>query len=311
MKKTMFTTAILVAFLFIGNSAANMVGNVTEEINNNEEMSYLMAPDTHGQFQSVPSGSSGRGETIYAQDCTADNYVWFDTDTPSSYNVIAATGFTAFPQGACYVEDVQWTTDTDGNIFTIDPTTGVMTSVGNAGVYDGLVALFYNPSDGTLYGGSITDLYTINQVTGAATLVGPYGTVGGSGWLISLDCDNAGNTYGYNIDNAANAILYSVNLATGAATAIGARAQRRAAARRLDGGRAGRTRRARLRRARRRREPDRVLRIPAPARAPPAVAADGAHPPAARRGRRRVAALVGQGRARAARRHPRRARRVA
>ena len=96
-----------------------------------------------------------------------------------------------------------------------------------------------------------------------------------------------------------------------AAAATRARPQRRIAARRVDGGRAGRARRRRLRRARRRRQHDRVLRVPAAARAPAAAAAAQAHPHAARDRRRRGDAVAGPRGARAARRPARRAGRAA
>ncbi len=97
----------------------------------------------------------------------------------------------------------------------------------------------------------------------------------------------------------------------GPAAAVGARPQRRIAARGVDGRRAGRARRWRLHRPRRRGEPDGVVRVPATTRAPAAAAAAQAHAHASRRRRRRGAALAGAGRPCPPRRHARRPRRAA
>lgn len=63
--------------------------------------------------------------------------------------------------------------------------------------------------------GTVSNLYTINTTTGAATLLGPMGTA----LMIDIAINNAGQMYGHDI---ATDSLYSINTATGAATLIGA-----------------------------------------------------------------------------------------
>jgi len=232
MKTTMLSTAILVAFLFIGSSvAASLVGNNSETENNSDvikntlggaEISIGKAPTKNSNQDSKESytnPSLNRGDTFYAVDCDNANFVWFDSDIPGTFNVIAPHAYPDFPQGACFVDDVEWTTDTVGNIYTVDEY-GVMTFIGNAGTAEGLVGLAYDPSTDTLYGGSTTDFYTIDMGTGVATHVGPYGGAVVS-LMISIACDNDGNMYALELGFGNIAPLHSIDTSTGTATPIG------------------------------------------------------------------------------------------
>ncbi|MBK9964574.1 MAG: hypothetical protein IPP07_06605 [Holophagales bacterium] len=73
---------------------------------------------------------------------------------------------------------------------------------------------FQSWAAGPVYVSTATDLYTINTTTGAATLVGPFGTT----LMIDIAINNAGQMYGHDIGSDS---LYSINTATGAATLIG------------------------------------------------------------------------------------------
>jgi len=187
----------------------------TQIVEEDEVLSCESAPRS-SKFQYNVGDLSCSGDICYAVDCTANNFVWFDTDTPNTYNTIAPTGFVDFPQGACFVEETWWVCDSNGLIYTVDETTGTMTYVGNAGT-GGLNGLAYDPISGILYGGSVTNLYTIDQGTGVATLVGPFN---GLGWMISIACDGFGNMYGIDLD-LSDAPFYSISTSTGAATLIG------------------------------------------------------------------------------------------
>jgi len=233
MKTTMLSTAIFVAFLFIGSSvAASLAGNNAATENNSDaienslrdtEISIGKAPiinsNTKSFTESLTEPSMSRGDTFYAVDAGNANFVWFDSDTPGTFNVIAPHGYPGFPQGACFVDDVYWTTDTNGEIYTVDETTGTMTYIGNSGTTEGLVGLAYDPSQGILYGGSTTDFYTIDMGTGVATHVGPYGGAVVS-LMISIACDSDGNMYALEL-SFGDAPLHSIDTATGTATAIG------------------------------------------------------------------------------------------
>ena len=128
------------------------------------------------------------------------------------------------------------------DIFTVDPATGAATFVGDTGL--GIAAvegLDFNAA-GTLYasvniaggGGTGADhLAIINKTTGAATVVGPFGsctgvtipsTTGGSctiEGMAGIAFDATGNLWGSHRTLAAGAPgLYRINVATGAATFV-------------------------------------------------------------------------------------------
>ena len=131
------------------------------------------------------------------------------------------------------------------DIFTVDPATGAATFVGDTGL--GIAAvegLDFNAA-GTLYasvniaggGGTGADhLAIINKTTGAATVVGPFGSctgvtipsTGGTGeasctieGMAGIAFDATGNLWGSHRTLAAGAPgLYRINVATGAATFV-------------------------------------------------------------------------------------------
>ena len=179
---------------------------------------YLTVEFWHDVSVEITSPAK-RAQTFYAVDAGNDNFVSFDPVDPGTYTVISPSGFSAFPQGACFVDNVMWTCDTNGLIYTRDELTGTMTFVGSSGAAGGLVALAYDDTSGTLYGGSVDSLYTINMGTGAATLVGGYGGAVVS-LMISIDCDFAGNMYGLEL-SFGSAPLHSIDKTTGICTPIG------------------------------------------------------------------------------------------
>jgi len=160
-----------------------------------------------------------RGDIFYASNLHDDNnLVYFDSDIPGTFYVIAGSSATDFLAAGCFAEDIWYACEYDAtsnsNIWTIDETDGTMVLIGASGA--GLNGLAYDPTTTTMYGCDSTNLYTIDKSTGVATLVGPMGNAGGV--MIGIACDNAGNMYGEDIgdDN-----LYSIDTGTGAATIIG------------------------------------------------------------------------------------------
>lgn len=107
-------------------------------------------------------------------------------------------------------DPILWIDDTSGDVGYVDVVTGVATPVGYAGVV--LTDIAFNPAE-QLYGSTYSALYTVNQLDGAATLVGNFGTgVSINGLVFSSD----GTLYG-----SGGSSLYTINGSTGAATLVG------------------------------------------------------------------------------------------
>jgi hypothetical protein len=154
---------------------------------------------------------------FYAVNAQTNQFVWFDPETPASYNNIGSFPSSAFPQGATIANGVEYVCDTNGKIWSKDPDSADTTYIGDAGT-GGLNMLAYHEKSKTMYGGSSDNLYTIDMETGSATLVGPFQQQGY--FMISMDCDDDGTMYAYDL-NYGSSNLYSVNLETGKATVIG------------------------------------------------------------------------------------------
>jgi hypothetical protein len=114
----------------------------------------------------------------------------------------------------------------NGNLITINPSTGLATVVGNMGVGP-VPALAVDPLTGTIYaggGGGVPNIYTVNQTTGAATLLGDTGL--GLAAVAALDVHpTSGMLYAaVNIAGAGGTgadHLAIIDKATGAATIVG------------------------------------------------------------------------------------------
>lgn len=109
----------------------------------------------------------------------------------------------------------------NSNLYTVNPVTGALTSVGPIGF--AVTGLAFDPSTGTLYGVTSNlsplhprSLITVNTATGAGTFVGSYG-LGTPLGDIAFKSD--GTLYGYGGASAAS--LYTINKATGVATLVG------------------------------------------------------------------------------------------
>ncbi len=134
--------------------------------------------------------------------------------TTGAYTYIANLGFAPdglarMPDGTLYAVD--WST----NLRTIDTSTGASSVIGSLG--NGIQGIVSSPT-GTLYGYSGSALYTINQASGAATLVGAFGA---SFSQDSMAFDSSGNAYLEGGGTSGNTSLYRINTATGAATVLG------------------------------------------------------------------------------------------
>jgi hypothetical protein len=157
------------------------------------------------------------GQFVYAYNAydpsggLVEGPVTFDLAMPGMVNLLAPTGSSDFIAGATYAADTWWGVQYGGGLYTIDTETGDMTFVGNSPDLSGLAF------DGvTVYGASITALYEIDPATGQGTLIGQMGNP--EGLMIGIDCNAAGDLFGYDIGDD---IFYSINKTTGAATAVG------------------------------------------------------------------------------------------
>ena len=165
--------------------------------------------------------------TLYALETTNVNLLTIDPATGGITIVAALTGAAA---GVTYsglswnpANATMYALTTDGvvsTLYTIDLTTGVMTSIGETGTTLGIWLAIDNA--GVIYMADIGDdnLYTLDSTTGAATLVGPLGV--DISFAQEADVDTATNTLymaGY-IGGGVNSV-FSVDVATGTATALG------------------------------------------------------------------------------------------
>jgi hypothetical protein len=133
--------------------------------------------------------------------------------TITSFNAPTGTSIS----GATWVADAtgnKWyaVDKLNGTLYTIDHTTGAMTTIGGGG--EGLIGLAYDPVSKKMYGANYSHLYEIDITTGAQTLIGPFGVSG----MIGIAFDGNGTLYGESVNTDS---LYSINLSTGTATLIG------------------------------------------------------------------------------------------
>lgn len=111
---------------------------------------------------------------------------------------------------------------TEGNLFTIDPATGIGTLVGPIGY--AVTGLAFDPGSGILYGSVASrsavgpgSLITINTTTGAGSLIGNFGIAGQT--MADLTFDVTGNLFGW-LEGIGDD-LYRINKLTGVATLVG------------------------------------------------------------------------------------------
>ncbi len=114
---------------------------------------------------------------------------------------------------------------TSSDLYSVDPATGVLTSVGPLGV--ALTALAWDPVLEVMFGGTSNNssanpksLVTVDLTTGAATLVGAYGSSPTS--FADIAIDSLGNMFGWAVNSPPGQRgLWSINKLTGVATWVG------------------------------------------------------------------------------------------
>jgi len=141
--------------------------------------------------------------------------VMIDLDAPEIILQIASDAGN-FVSGGTWAND-KWygVVYTDNTLITIDTTTGARTVIGSLGKE--FSGISYDITTSTMYGVSLTGLYTIDMTTGAATLVADSVVTGSV--FINLACSPInGNLYTLDIVTDS---LYKLDKTTGAATLIG------------------------------------------------------------------------------------------
>ncbi len=142
----------------------------------------------------------------------------FFLQTPDVINFLAPTTSDYFIGSGAYGMDTwfgrsYYDGTVGGTLYTIDPATGALTTVGNQ--LTNLNGLAWDYTSNTLYGVSANTLYTVDVTTGALTMVGTTSMT----TAINLACDASGNLYSVDIsdDN-----LSMIDKNSGASTIIGA-----------------------------------------------------------------------------------------
>ena len=172
------------------------------------------------KIKDITSPSLGRSpDVFYAFQGypTPEQSIWFESTTPGDVTAIGPNTAPDFicagtwADGAWYVSPYGL-----GTLYTVDPTTGVMTLIGGS-VAGGYTGIAYDDNTGTMYGiaySTTSDLYTIDIGTGTSTLVGTIG----SQLFIDMAIDNDGICYGHDIVSDS---IYTIDLSTATPTLVG------------------------------------------------------------------------------------------
>jgi hypothetical protein len=152
----------------------------------------------------------------YAQDLRNGRFVSFTLNNFTGQTLIASIANTIYGMDFDTDADVLWAlNDTTDQLGTINLTTGVFSGVvpcpAPADIWTGLSI---DPVSGAFFASTATNLYTINPGTGAATLIGAFGT----SLMIDIAINASGQMYGHDIGTDS---IYSINMSTGAASLIG------------------------------------------------------------------------------------------
>jgi len=214
--------------LVVGLTLLFLISVVTgnESVDKNSMASRMFIPKIENynvldmDIQFIDNNYLGKGKTCFGYKVypNPDLLVCFDIDNPEDLITIGTPISSDKIAGGTWIDGVWWCCEysavDNSNIWIIDHITGDMTLLGASG--EGLHSLAYDDSTGTMYACGATDLFTVDMVTGAATLVGSYGI--SNSLMIGIACDGYGNMYGEDLHTDS---FYSIDPTTGAATIIG------------------------------------------------------------------------------------------
>ncbi len=173
-----------------------------------------------GQSQS----GFGPTDTGYALDIgfVSDNFVTFTLNDFPGQTVVGQNAQAIFGMDFDSTGTILYGFDNDLlSLGTIDTATGAWTTIGpsNPAAGHNLTGLAVDPTNDSMWASS-TDgvdsiLYTVNPANGALTQVGSMGTT----LMIDISINSLGQMYGHDIGTDS---IYTIDMATGAATLVGA-----------------------------------------------------------------------------------------
>ncbi len=183
-----------------------------------------------GAFTNIGTLNLPGNDAIYGMGFGSDGKLYgLDASTPNAnlYQINTSNASTSLV-GAIGQSAIDATSDANGvmyglsftansNFFTLNPASGTTTTVvGATGIAgSGLMAVSANGSQ--IFAGAtdattgLTDLYSINKLTGAATLIGNTGFYIGNGLFVN------GTLYGFDYNSEA---IVTINTTTGVATQV-------------------------------------------------------------------------------------------
>ncbi len=158
----------------------------------------------------------------YGVDINSESTVFWNTATPGTVNTIGTTTDDIY--GGDFLDDnfnTLYGITAGGNLVTVNVSNGSITVVGALNLQTGDIPtdLSQDPTDGTLYACatdmSVSRLYTINPLTGAATLIG---AINNANFALSIAVNTAGEMFC--LDGSGDNLL-SINKSTADGTIIG------------------------------------------------------------------------------------------
>ena len=166
---------------------------------------WAAAFDTDGTLYTLVNGFSGNARLATVNQATGQATPIGNGTGVSMISLEIAADGTAYGIGY-----------SDRQLYRIDKTTGLATSIGNTGIPTSMDLAF--DSTGTLYATSSNRIWTVNPATGASTLLGTYtGVVSGSVMGIMFDLDDTLYATAY----VSNSPLYDIDLNSLSATVVG------------------------------------------------------------------------------------------
>ncbi len=181
-----------------------------------------LAPQGYGVAGQNAQNDGSRGVMAFGYEAIANGTFNFDVDDlPGKTQVGGGSPGGDFIGGMAFNMEDENEVFASGfyqaKLYSIDRSTGTFTVIGDlgGGVYQAS-DMTVDPTDGTYYLSTTSDLYTVDVTTGAATKVGSFGVA--SNMMIGIACDGEGNLWGYTI---LNDMFYSIDKTTGAATPVG------------------------------------------------------------------------------------------
>jgi hypothetical protein len=165
--------------------------------------------------------STSFGQTVYAMQFNQSTNLFGTINLLNgSFTRLGSEGSTLFNDVAASPGGTLYGIVNSSSLVTLNPATGATLNSVSFNV-SGIESLAVS-SGGTLYGATQGALYTINPVSGHATLIGNFNNslIGNSGQNIRFDYD--GNLYDTDAGvNATNTDLFRISTASGAATLMG------------------------------------------------------------------------------------------